>query len=89
MAALGRAANDVGFSEQVKEDYTKADLSSRELAIADFAVKVSRSPNACSPADIARLRAEGLADEDILSLSEIVAYQNMSTRIMESLSTVE
>ena len=70
-------------------DYTKAELSSRERAIADFAVKVTRSPNACSPRDVERLRAEGLSDEDVLSLSEIVAYQNMSTRIMESLSTVD
>jgi len=52
-------------------------------------VKVSRSPNACSPADIERLRAEGLSDDDVLGLSAIIAYQNMSTRIMESLSTVE
>ncbi len=70
-------------------DYTKADLSSRERAIADFAVKVTRSPNACSPRDIECLRGEGLSEDDVLSLSEIVAYQNMSTRIMESLSTVE
>jgi uncharacterized protein YciW len=51
-------------------------------------VKVTRSPDACSPADIDRLRAEGLSDEDVLSLGQIVAYQNMSTRLMESLSTV-
>jgi alkylhydroperoxidase family enzyme len=51
-------------------------------------VKVTRSPDACSPADIDRLRAEGLSDEDVLSLCQIVAYQNMSTRLMESLSTV-
>ena len=69
-------------------NYTKADLSSRERAIADFAVKLTRSPNACSPRDVELLRGEGLSEEDVLSLSEIVAYQNMSTRIMESLSTV-
>ena len=76
------------MAEQVKVNYTKADLSSRERAIADFAVKVTRSPNACSPRDVELLRGEGLSEEDVLSLSEIVAYQNMSTRIMESLSTV-
>lgn len=57
--------------------------------MADFAVKITRSPDACSPADIQRFRAEGFSDKDILSLVEIVAYQNMSTRIMESLSTIE
>lgn len=73
----------------VAEDYTKADLSERERLIADLAVKITRSPDACSPADIERLRREGFSDKDILGLVEIIAYQNMSTRIMESLSTIE
>ncbi|MCK5105121.1 MAG: hypothetical protein KAR17_19995 [Cyclobacteriaceae bacterium] len=71
------------------EDYTKADLNNRERLIADLAVKITRSPDACSPADIQKLRSEGFSDKDILSLVEIIAYQNMSTRIMESLSTIE
>jgi uncharacterized peroxidase-related enzyme len=74
---------------QVAEDYTKAELSVRERLIADYAVKITRSPDACSPADIEELRSQGFSDRDILSLVEIVAYQNMSTRIMESLSTVD
>ena len=87
--ALGRAARDKELAKQVAEDYTKAGLNDRERLIADFAVKITRSPDACSPVDIERLRSEGFADRDILSLVEIVAYQNMSTRIMESLSTIE
>jgi len=82
------AKNDE-FAQQVKEDFTQAELSSRERAIADFTVKVTRSPNACSPMDLDRLRAEGLSDDDLLSLSEIIAYQNMSTRLFESLATIE
>ena len=82
-------ARDKDLARQVAEDYTKAGLNDRERRIADFAVKITRSPDACSPADIERLRSEGFSDKDILSLVEIVAYQNMSTRIMESLSTVE
>ena len=74
---------------QVAEDYTKADLNHRERLIADLAVKITRSPDACSPDDIQKLRSEGFSDKDILSLVEIIAYQNMSTRIMESLSTIE
>ena len=65
------------------------DLNTRERLIADLAVKITRSPDACSPADIQQLRGEGFSDKDILSLIEIIAYQNMSTRIMESLSTIE
>ena len=75
------------MAQQVKEDYTKAALSTRERAIADFTVKVTRSPNACSPDDVEQLRSEGLSDKDILSLVQIIAYYNMSTRLFESLST--
>jgi uncharacterized protein YciW len=57
--------------------------------MADFAVKVTRSPNACSPADIQALKEVGLSDKDILSLVEIIAYYNFSTRLFESLSTVD
>jgi len=82
-------ARDKELAKQVTEDYTKADLNNRERCVADFAVKVTRSPNACSPNDIQELRDEGFSDKDILSIVEIISYQNMSTRIMESLSTVE
>ena len=77
------------MATQVAEDYTKADLNTRERLIADLAVKITRSPDACSPADIQKLRSEGFSDKDILNLVEVIAYQNMSTRIMESLSTIE
>lgn len=82
-------ARNKEFAKQVAEDYTKAGLNARERRIADMAVKITRSPDACSPADIQRLRKEGFSDVDIVSLVEIIAYQNMSTRIMESLSTIE
>lgn len=77
------------MAEQVKEDFTKADLTLRERRIADFTVKVTRAANACSPADVQALREVGLSDKDILGLVEIVAYYNLSTRLFESLSTVD
>ena len=82
-------ARNKDLAAQVAEDYTKANLSERERIIADLAVKITRSVDACSPADIEELRSEGFSDKDILGLVEIIAYQNMSTRIMESLSTIE
>ncbi len=82
-------ARNKELAAQVAQDYTRADLNDRERLMADFAVKITRSPNACSPADTQILREAGFTDKDVLSLVEIVAYQNMSTRIMESLSTIE
>jgi uncharacterized peroxidase-related enzyme len=82
-------AHDQRLAEQVKDDFTKADLSPRERRIADFTVKVTRTPNACYPADVQALREVGLGDKDILSLVEIIAYYNLSTRLFESLSTID
>jgi uncharacterized peroxidase-related enzyme len=82
-------AHDEHLAAQVKDDFTKAELSARERRIADFAVKVTRAPNACSPADLQLLREVGLCDKDILSLVQIIAYYNLSTRLYEALSTVD
>jgi uncharacterized peroxidase-related enzyme len=73
----------------VKDDFTKAPLTPRERRIADFAVKVTRAPNTCSPEDVQGLREAGLSDEEVLGLAEVVAYYNLSTRLFESLSTVD
>lgn len=76
-------AGDQKLVEQVRDDFTKADLSPRERRVADFVVKVTRAPNACSPADILALKEAGLRDKDILSLVQIAAYYNLSTRLFE------
>ncbi len=77
------------MAAQVAEDYTKAELTERERLIADFAAKVTRSPDTCSSRDLEVLRKAGFSDEDILGMVGIISYQNMTTRIMESLSTVD
>ena len=82
-------ADDQNFAQQVKDDFTKAKLSKRERRIADFAVKTTRSPNACSLEDITAFRDVGLTDKDVLSLVQIIAYYNMSNRLFEALSTVD
>jgi uncharacterized peroxidase-related enzyme len=82
-------AKDQKFAEQVRDDFTKADLSPRERTIAAFAVKVSKSAGTCNPEDLNGLRDVGLRDKDILSLVQIISYYNMSNRFFEALSTVE
>lgn len=64
-------------------------MNPRERRIADFAVKVTRSPDSCNSTDVQMLREVGLSDKDILCLAQIVAYYNMSNRLFEPLSAVE
>jgi uncharacterized peroxidase-related enzyme len=77
------------LAEQMKKDYRKAELSPRELKIAEFTEKVTKYPNKCKEADIKALRNIGLVDRDILHIVEIIAYYNYSSRLFESLSTIE
>jgi uncharacterized peroxidase-related enzyme len=89
LAALGRAAKDEKLAEQVRNDYTKAELPVRERKIADFALKVTRAADTCTQEDLQALRDAGLSDKDILALAEIIGYYNMTNRLFESLSTIE
>jgi alkylhydroperoxidase family enzyme len=74
---------------QVKNDYTSEDLTPREKKIAEFTLKVTRAADTCAPEDLQVLRDAGLGDKDILGLVELIAYYNFSTRLFESLSTIE
>jgi uncharacterized peroxidase-related enzyme len=82
-------ARDQKLAEQVRDDFTEADLSKRERLIADFALKVTIASDKCEPEDLKSLRDAGLSETDILGLAEIIAYYNFSTRLFESLSTIE
>lgn len=52
-----------------------AALDAREKALADWARKVVRSPNATGAADVQRLRAVGLGDREIFEATAFVAFR--------------
>jgi len=51
----------------------------------DYAVLLTESPSTVSRDDIADLREEGLTDEDILDLNQVVSYFNYVNRVAEGL----
>jgi len=64
-------------------DYRKADLSTRERALCDFAVKLTTLASAVEESDIAVLRAEGLTDTDVSDAIQVIAYFNYVTRVAD------
>jgi alkylhydroperoxidase family enzyme len=50
-------------------------------------VKLTATPQAIGAADLAPLRAQGLADTDIHDLVQVAAYFNYITRIADALGT--
>jgi uncharacterized peroxidase-related enzyme len=75
-----RAKNPL-IADQVAANYRKADLTPRQRAMLDFAMKVSHRAEETDEADFAALRAHGWTDEDIWDIAAISAFFALSNRM--------
>ncbi len=75
-----RAKNPL-IADQVATNYRKADITPRERAMLDFAMKVSQYAEEVGEADFKALRAHGFSDEDIWDIGTISAFFAFSNRI--------
>ncbi|HEU5206131.1 MAG TPA: hypothetical protein VFT94_00860 [Gaiellaceae bacterium] len=64
-------------------DYRKANLSPRERALCDFAVKLTTLASEVDESDVEALRAEGLSDTDVSDAIQVIAYFNYVTRVAD------
>jgi len=72
-------------ADQVAVNHLKADITPRQKAMLDFAVKVCLDSAAISEADYASLHAHGFDDEDIWDIATITAFFGMSNRIANAI----
>ena len=75
-----RAKNPL-ISEQVATNYRKADLTPKQVAMLDFAMKVSRESERIAEADFQAMRAAGFSDEDIWDAGAVAALFALSNRM--------
>ena len=68
-------------ADQVAVNYRKADITPRQRAILDFAMKVCTASHTVEDADFDALHAHGLDDDDIWDIAGITAFFGMSNRI--------
>jgi uncharacterized peroxidase-related enzyme len=68
-------------ADQVAINYRKADISPRERAMLDFAMKVCNHSAELGDADFAALHAHGFNDEDIWDIGAITAFFGLSNRM--------
>lgn len=66
-------------------DYRKADLHAGDLAMLDYAVKLTHAPGDMIEADVSSLRAQGFADRAIHDICAITAYYAFVNRIADGL----
>ena len=69
------------IADQIAINYRKADLSEREIAMLDFAVKVTNESDKISDDDYQKLYAFNFSDEDIWDIASISAFFGMSNRL--------
>lgn len=80
-AALRLRTKDAALVERLAANYRHVDLDPRDRAMLDFAVKLTKSPDACGKDDLERLREVGFTDEDILHVVEVTAIFNYNVRL--------
>jgi len=80
-AALRILSKNPLLADQISANYRMADLTPRQRAMLDFAVKVTVHSAAIEEADFDRLRQHGLADSDIWDIGAVAAFFNLSNRM--------
>jgi uncharacterized peroxidase-related enzyme len=69
------------IADQVAVNYRKADITPRQRAMLDFAMKVCLHSQEVDEADFAALRAHGFDDQDIWDIGAITAFFGLSNRM--------
>jgi uncharacterized peroxidase-related enzyme len=75
-----RAKNPL-LADQVAVNYRKADITPRQKAMLDFAMKVSVQAHAVDEADFERLSQHGFGAEDAWDIAAIAAFFGLSNRM--------
>ena len=80
-AILRIRAKDALIADQLAVNYRKADVTERQRAMLDFAVRVCSEAHAVSEADFATLRSHGFTEDDAWDIAAIAAFFALSNRI--------
>ncbi|TXM64860.1 peroxidase-related enzyme [Methylobacterium sp. WL12] len=75
-----RAKNPL-LADQVAGNFRKADITTRQKAMIEFAMKVSQHGHLVCEADSVALREHGFSDDDIWDMAAISAFFGMSNRM--------
>ncbi|WP_323001382.1 peroxidase-related enzyme [Denitromonas sp.] len=86
-AVLRIRAKNPRVADQLATNYRKAEITPRQRAMLDFAMKLSTNGGAIEDADVAALREHGFDDEAIWDIGAITAFFAMSNRLVHLTGT--
>jgi uncharacterized peroxidase-related enzyme len=85
-ALLRIYAKNTLVADQVAVNHHKADITPRQHAMLDFAIKVCLDSQSVNDADYAALHAHGFDNEDIWDIAAITAFFGLSNRMANATS---
>jgi uncharacterized peroxidase-related enzyme len=80
-AILRIRAKNPQIADQIAINYRKADITPRQTAMLDFAMKVSAEAHKISEQDFAEIGAYGFSDDDVWDIAAIAAFFALSNRM--------
>jgi 4-carboxymuconolactone decarboxylase len=80
-AILRIRARDPLIADQVATNYRKADITPKQRAMLDFAMKISRNAEETCDEDFETLKSHGFNDEDIWDIAGIASFFSLSNRM--------
>lgn len=86
-AVLRIRAKNPRVADQLATNYRKAEITPRQRAMLDFAIKLSTRGGEIEAADMDALREHGFDDEAIWDIGAITAFFSMSNRLVHLTGT--
>jgi uncharacterized peroxidase-related enzyme len=80
-AILRIRAKNPQIADQIAANYRKADITPRQKAMLDFALKVSAEAHKVSDADFVNLADHGFTNDDVWDIAAIAAFFALSNRM--------
>ena len=80
-AAVRQLSGDPAFGEMMVMNFRAANLSPKQTAMLEFAVKLTEEPAKIVEADREALRNAGFTNRDIWDIASTAAFFNMSNRV--------
>lgn len=71
--------------QAIQDDYRTAGLTAREVALLDYAVKLTKDPRTVGRGDLDALRKLGFTDEELVDAVQCIGYFNFINRILDGL----
>ncbi|MEM1198236.1 MAG: peroxidase-related enzyme [Pseudomonadota bacterium] len=80
-ASVRKLSGNASLGEQMVMNHRTADLEPRQLAMCEFAVKLTEVPHEVVESDRQGLREAGFSDRDIWDIAAVASFFNMSNRM--------